>query len=86
MWHVYLLRCADATLYCGITNDLARRVAAHLAGRVKYTRGRLPVALVYAETAADRAEASRRELAVKRLDRARKLSLIAGATPVSVGG
>jgi putative endonuclease len=86
MWHVYLLRCADATLYCGITNDLARRVAAHLAGRVKYTRGRLPVALVYAESAADRAEASRRELAVKRLDRARKLRLIAAAAPASVGG
>jgi len=76
-WFVYLLRCADETLYCGITNDLDRRTAAHQDGQVKYTRGRRPVMVVWAEPAADRSAASRRELAVKRLDRRRKLALIA---------
>ncbi|MCK6574896.1 GIY-YIG nuclease family protein [Myxococcota bacterium] len=78
-WFVYLLRCVDDTLYCGITNDLDRRTAAHQAGQVKYTRGRRPVSLVWTEPAADRSEASRRELAVKRLDRRQKLALIAAA-------
>lgn len=80
-WFVYLLRCADESLYCGITNDVTRRTAAHQAGRVKYTRGRRPVAVVYVEGAADRSAASRRELAVKRLPRAAKLELIS-ARPV----
>jgi putative endonuclease len=43
-WSVYLLRCADGTLYAGATNDLSRRLVAHARGEVKYTRGRLPVA------------------------------------------
>jgi putative endonuclease len=76
-WFVYLLRCADETLYCGITNDVPRRTAAHQAGLVKYTRGRRPVAVVYVESAADRAEASRREHHVKRLSRAKKLEMVA---------
>ena len=53
-WWVYILRCADGTLYTGATNDLDRRLAAHNAGRgAKYTRARRPVALVYREAAAD---------------------------------
>lgn len=76
-WYVYLLQCADTTLYCGITNDLDRRVAAHNAGLVKYTRGRLPVTLAYSEPAADRSAASRREVAIKRLPRGAKLALVA---------
>lgn len=79
-WFVYLLRCADETLYCGITNDLDRRTAAHQAGLVKYTRGRLPVVMVWTETAADRSAASRRELQVKALGRREKLGLVAGHT------
>ena len=75
-WFVYLLRCADETLYCGITNDVPRRAAAHQAGLVKYTRGRRPVTVVYTESAADRAEASRREFQVKRLSRAAKLAMV----------
>jgi len=75
-WHVYLLRCADATLYCGITNDLERRVSVHNAGQVKYTRGRLPVTLAYSEPALDRSAASRREVAIKRLRREAKLALV----------
>jgi putative endonuclease len=72
-WSVYLLRCVDGTLYCGATNDVTRRLAAHARGRVKYTRGRLPVELAHLEAAADRSDALRREAAWKRLPRAEKL-------------
>ncbi len=77
-WWVYLLRCGDGTLYCGVTNDVERRVARHARGEVRYTRGRLPVEVVWLEPAPDRAEAQRREAAVKRLSRARKLALAGG--------
>lgn len=78
-WHVYLLRCADGTLYAGITTDLDRRLAEHNAGKAgaKYTRARRPVALAWHEPAADRAAASRREYAVRRLPRAAKEALVA---------
>lgn len=77
---VYILRCADGTLYTGVTNDLARRVAAHNAGRgAKYTRARLPVTAVYQEQAGGRAAAQSRERAIKRLSRTEKLDLIATA-------
>ena len=60
-WWVYILRCADGTLYTGATNDLDRRLAAHNAGRgAKYTRARRPVALVYREAAADKSAALQR--------------------------
>jgi putative endonuclease len=78
-WIVYLLRCRDGSLYCGITNDIDRRLKAHGRGGVKYTRGRLPVEVVYVEPAADKGAALRAEAAWKRLPRARKLSAIAGA-------
>ena len=75
-WHVYLLACADGTLYCGVTNDLARRVAAHDAGRgARYTRGRGPVRLLWSERAGARGDALRREREVKALRRAAKLRL-----------
>jgi len=78
MWHVYLLRCADGTLYCGITTDLERRVAEHNRGDgARYTRGRRPVELVYAETAADRSEAARREYEIKQMGRTQKEALFA---------
>ena len=76
-WTVYLLRCADGSLYCGMTNDVPRRLAAHARGRVKYTRGRLPVELAHVEPAADRSDALRREAAWKRLSRAQKLQRLA---------
>lgn len=67
-WSVYIVRCADGTLYTGTAKDLDARIADHNAGRgAKYTRGRLPVTLVYTEPAADRAAAQRREHAIKRL-------------------
>lgn len=76
-WFVYILQCADGSLYTGITNDLARRVKAHEAGQgAKYTRGRGPFQLVYSETCANRSEASRREQAIKALDKSRKQELI----------
>lgn len=79
-WFVYLLRCADGTLYAGITTDLDRRLAAHNAGvGARYTRARRPVELIHAEPAADRAEASRREAAIKKLPRAAKLALAGSA-------
>ena len=74
---VYILRCGDGTLYTGCTNDLARRLRAHSAGKgAKYTRARLPVELVYAESAPDKSRALRREAAIKALTRSEKLALI----------
>jgi len=82
-WHLYLLRCGDGTLYCGIALDVEARFQAHQAGRgAKYTRGRGPLELVYREACGTKGEALRRERAVKALSRARKLGLIAsGGTP-----
>ena len=75
-WIVYVLRCADGSLYTGITNDLPRRLAAHRAGTAsRYTRARGPVRVVHREPAADRGAALKREAAIKRLPRARKLAL-----------
>ncbi|MGB7650186.1 MAG: GIY-YIG nuclease family protein [Gallionella sp.] len=80
-WFCYLLRCADDTLYCGITNDLAKRLDAHNDGTgAKYTRNRTPVVLVYQEFCEDRSAASKRELAIKKLSREKKLELIAAAS------
>ena len=74
---VYILRCADGTLYTGITNDLSHRLAAHNGGKgAKYTRSRRPVELVYAEGQPDKSAALRRELEIKALSRAEKLNLI----------
>jgi len=73
-----MLRCADGTLYTGWTNHLATRVAAHGMGKgARYTRGRLPVTLVYWEALGDKQAAMRREYAIKRLPRREKLNLIA---------
>jgi putative endonuclease len=75
-WCCYLLSCADGTLYAGITNALERRLAAHNAGAAsKYTRSRRPVRLAWWRPCRDRAEASRREAALKALPRAAKLAL-----------
>ena len=78
---MYLLRCRDGTLYCGITNDVERRLAAHGRGRVKYTRGRLPMEVAHLETAADKSAALRAELAWKRLTRRQKLARMAAVRP-----
>lgn len=76
LWTVYLVRCSDDTLYCGITNDLASRLAAHAAGKgAKYTRGRGPFTLVARQVCRDKRVALRIEHAVKQLDRRQKLAL-----------
>lgn len=74
---VYILRCADGTLYTGSTDDVDRRAAAHNRGKgAKYTRGRGPVEVVYREECPDKSAALRREAAIKRLRRSEKLRLI----------
>ena len=80
-WHVYMLRCADGTLYTGVARDLDRRLLQHSgerAGGPKYTRGRRPVQLVWSEPAPDRSSAQQREAAIKRLKRRDKLQLTFG--------
>jgi putative endonuclease len=78
-YYLYILRCGDDTLYTGITNDVAKRLAAHRSGKgAKYTRGRGPLRLVYQEEWADKSAALKRELAVKALPREKKLALIQG--------
>ena len=75
--YVYILKCADGTLYTGWTNDLEKRLRAHNEGRgAKYTRGRLPAELVYYEAFEERSEAMGREWAIKQLTREQKLQLI----------
>jgi len=74
------LRCADDTLYCGISNDMEKRLAAHNAGEgAKYTRGRIPVSVVYRESCADKSAALKREIQIKRLSRSAKQALLQGA-------
>ena len=79
-WVVYILSCNDGTLYTGITDNLSRRFAQHCAGKgAKYTRGRAPLKLVYAERCADHSDALRREIAIKRLRRTKKQALCANS-------
>jgi putative endonuclease len=74
---VYLLRCADGSLYTGWTNDLGRRLRAHSAGRGgRYTRSRLPVELALAISQPDATSARREEARIKRLPLAAKLALL----------
>ena len=78
-WCVYLLRCADGTLYTGVARDLQRRLRQHngeLAGGAAYTRGRRPVTLLWSESCADRGAAQRREARIRTLSRPQKLRLI----------
>ena len=78
MHHVYIVRCADGTLYTGYALDPAARVAVHNGGRgARYTKSRLPVALVYTEAFESKSEALTREHQVKQLTRAQKDTLIA---------
>lgn len=84
-WSVYLVRCADGSLYTGVATDVPARVAVHNRGRgARYTRSRRPVTLVHHEPAADRSAALRREAALKRLPRAQKEHLVReGTLPMS---
>lgn len=76
-WCLYFLECADGSLYTGISNNLPKRLQNHQSGKggAKYTRARLPVKLVYIEPCANQSAALRRECAVKKYPRQRKLLL-----------
>jgi predicted GIY-YIG superfamily endonuclease len=76
-WFVYILRCGDGSLYTGITKDVRRRCEQHNAGTAsRYTRSRLPVAVVYQESKPSRSLALKREAAIKTMSRLEKESLI----------
>ncbi|HEY5949240.1 MAG TPA: GIY-YIG nuclease family protein [Kofleriaceae bacterium] len=82
-WVVYLVRCRDNTLYCGVTNDLAARLAVHGTARgAKYTRNRGPVQLVYVRKCRGKRAAMRLEYRIKQLTRREKLALVAAYTAV----
>lgn len=79
MYYVYILKCCDETLYCGYTNDVEKRFETHQSGKgAKYTRGRLPLELVYSEEFETKSEAMKRECEIKKMSREMKLNLIKG--------
>lgn len=76
-WTVYILKCADGSLYTGITTDLPRRIKVHETGKgARYTNGRGPFHLAHQERYHNRAEATKREMTIKSLSRTKKLKLI----------
>ena len=76
-WWVYLLRCGDGTLYCGVALDVAARLQQHEEGRgARYTRGRGPLELVFREACGTRSQALRREREIKAFSRAKKTALL----------
>lgn len=78
-WHVYLVECADGSLYCGITTNLERRLAAHngfRSGGAKYTRSRRPVRLVASAPRPDKASAARLESQIRSVPRTQKIALL----------
>ncbi|MBP7342884.1 MAG: GIY-YIG nuclease family protein [Smithellaceae bacterium] len=76
-WCVYILRCADNSLYTGITNNLEKRLAAHASGTAsKYTRSRRPASLVATSGKLDKASALRLEMLIKKLPKARKIEAL----------
>ena len=78
-WFVYIVKCADASLYTGITNDIERRINAHNNDNrtaSAYTRSRRPVELVYQESYQTRTQASKREYQIKQLSRKEKIVLL----------
>ena len=79
MYYVYILKCCDETLYCGYTNDVKKRFETHQSGKgAKYTRGRLPLELVYSEEFETKSAAMKRECEIKKMSREMKLKIIKG--------
>jgi putative endonuclease len=77
MWSVYLVQCSDSTLYCGISNDVLKRVACHNSGKgARYTKTRRPVKLLYTEECGTKSDALKREYIIKQMSRKQKLSLV----------
>ena len=80
-WYLYILRCADNTLYTGITTDVEKRLEVHRSGKgAKYTRGRTPLELVYEEECENHSHALKRELEIKALTRTEKEKIIESAS------
>ena len=82
IWYLYLIRCANGHLYAGITTDVARRFNEHQSSSpkaAKYLRGKGPLTLMYQEQVGTRSDALKREIAVKKLSRSQKLTLIESA-------
>lgn len=77
-WTVYILQCADRSLYTGVTTDIERRLAEHNSpgSTTRYTRARQPVSLIYKERVLDRSSACKREFQIKKLSRQKKLLLV----------
>ena len=79
-WFVYLLRCNDDSIYCGITNDLEKRLEKHNSGKgAKYTRSRIPSVIVYSEKKENKSEAAKREYEIKKMTRKQKLEIISSS-------
>ena len=80
IWHVYMVRCSDGTLYAGITNDLKKRIEAHNSGKdgARYTRSRRPVKLVYSEQVESKSAAAKLEYQIKKLPRGKKELIVRG--------
>lgn len=88
-WTVYIVRCADGSLYTGIATDVSRRVDEHNTSAplaAAYTRSRRPVALVYQEAADTRSSAAKREYQIKQMSRQEKETLVSAAAGVRVNG
>lgn len=84
MWYIYIVQCADGTLYTGITKDVKKRLDKHNSGKgAKYVRKRLPVKLLRSFMAQDRSEASKIEYKIKQLSRADKFNLIKGSIKIA---
>ena len=79
-WYVYILKCSDDTYYTGITKNIKRRIHEHETNKgAKYTKSRLPVALVYEEHTHDKSRSLKREIEIKKLTRSKKIELINSA-------
>lgn len=77
LYYVYMLRCADGTIYTGMTNDVSHRMAVHNAGKgAKYTRSRLPVSLLFSQACCSRSDALIKEAAIKKMTRKQKEDLV----------
>jgi len=84
MWYVYMLKCCNDALYTGITNDLARRIATHAAGKGgRFTRSFRPVEVVFVERCRTKRAALGREARIKRLSRKEKLTMVAAVSGTS---
>ena len=76
-WIVYIVKCSDKSFYTGITNNLKKRLETHISGNgSKYLRGRLPIKLIYKESLANRSQASKREIEIKKLNKKEKQLII----------